>query len=271
MFSPTALHYFNLIGTYICAFMDRMNCYNYFNKFFNFKVCFPGTQNNYTINLDALYESYINLTYEPEFNIADGLNETDKEVLIIPGLIRPSELLNLITNNNHIKFYIYSNNKGFMERIKDYAIETIDTLEDRQFDTIIVGTHLCKSGYKDVIDGYKPYLNTNGKLIFQTLMFYPSSEPDAGHLDLNNTLTFKKYMLNNKEIANYIIPSFMDVISNCKLLHISTAEEMGVNYLGNELKKYDKLDNNYIFLKRIHVFERFLREKLSMVYLVYDK
>ena len=158
-----------------------------------------------------------------------------------------------------------------MERIKDYAIETIDTLEERQFDTIIVGTHLCKSGYKDVIDGYKPYLNTNGKLIFQTLMFHPSSNTVSRQIELNNTLTFKKYMLNNKEIANYIIPSFMDVISNCKLLHISTAEEMGVNYLGNELKKYDKLDNNYIFLKRIHVFEMLIREKLSILYLVYDK
>lgn len=271
MFSPTALHYFNLIGTYIYAFLDRIHYYNYFYNFFNFNICFPGTQNNYTINLDALYESYINTTNDPKFNIAEALNETDKDVLLIPGLMRPSELLNLITINKHIKFYIYSNNTVFMERIKEYNIETIDTLDDRQFDTIIVGAHLCKSGYKDVIDGYKTYLNTNGKLIFQTLMFHPSSDPDAGHLDLNNTLTFKKYMLNNKEIANYIIPSFMDVISNCKLLHISTTEEMGVNYLGNELKKYDKLDNNYIFLNRIYIFERLLREKLSMVYLVYEK
>ena len=271
MFSPTVLHYFNLIGTYICAFLDRMNCYNYFNKFFNFKVFYPRTQTNYTINLDALYESYINYTNEHEFNIADGLNENDKEVLIIPGLIRPSELLNLITSNNHIHFYAYSTNKLFMERIKDYNIKNIDTLEGRHFDTIIVGKHLCKSGYKFVIDSYKPYLNTNGKLIFQTLMFHPSSNTVSKQIDLNNTLTFKKYIRNNKELANYIIPSFMDVISNCKLLYISTTDEMVLSFLENELKKYDNLDNNYIFLKRIHVFERLIREKLSIVYLVYEK
>jgi len=45
----------------------------------------------------------------------------------------------------------------------------------------------------------------------------------------------------------------------------------GSGRFGNELKKYDKLDNNYIFLKRIHVFEMLIREKLSILYLVYDK
>ena len=238
------------IHFYICMslVLDNLGQHTILNKYLKFK--------EKTVDMDILETKYTESNISFCNNIKDI--QLGENVLIVPGLIRNSQLETLAKNNIKCNFVIQS------ESELSFESENIDVekeLTDKKFDVIIVGPHLINNSIEDAVKTYNDYLTEDGSLYYETLLYYPNDNTIKQPLVLKDTFTFGS-------ITNdTLIPSFIEVASNpFKIVDINEIGRfINKDYYNFANSFFDDHKDIYGLLMRINMYAKHYKYPLMFV------
>jgi len=236
------------IHFFICIslVLDNLGQHAILNKYLKFK--------EKAVDLDSLITKYTESNISFCRNIKDI--QLGENVLIVPGLIRNSQIENLAKNNINCNFVIQSQSELNFE---SENIDVENELSDKKFDVIIIGPHLVNDSFEDDIKTYKKFLAENGSLYYEMLMYYPNDNTIKEPLPLKNTFTFGNIMQSNN---NTLIPSFIEVASNpFKIVDINESHRF-IN------KEYEKFTNSF-FDENKDIYDLLMKIKMYVKHYKY--
>ncbi len=243
------LKYINIHFLICCSLMlDNLGKYDVFSQYL------PSKKGE--LNVEKLEKSY----QKSKLSFSNGISDLElgRNVYILPGLIKDNELEFLAIKNNRHNFFINGVNKTFQSE----NIEVIEELNDKKFDTIIIGPHFDNRNSKinETVDTYRNNLTDDGSLYYETLMYYPNDNKVKESLQINKTFTFENF-------SNTVIPSFIEVASNpYKIVDINDL----YRYINKDYVKFTNsfFDNDrdiYKFLMTVKMYAKNYRHPLMFV------